>query len=75
MDFEDCVFGGSIPAGLTKTVTRIQCTSRSEESSRAATYYKEHTKVDGNWWDHMFDPIDPKHIELRVVSFSANRSQ
>jgi len=76
MDFENYYYLGSIPAGLTKTVTRTDCSGCwGKESSRAATYYRDHTKVDGNSSDHTFDPIDTKHIELRVVSFTAERSQ
>jgi hypothetical protein len=76
MDFEDYDYFGSIPPGLTKTLTRSDCPAACEfeESIRAAKYYKEHTKVEGNSWDHMFDPIDTKNIELRVVSFSTNAS-
>jgi hypothetical protein len=72
MDFEDYYYLGSIPPSLTKTVTRSDCSGCwGKESSRAATYYRDHTKVDGNSSDHMFDPIDTKYIELRVVRFAA----
>ena len=77
MDFEDFVDFGSIPPGLAKTVTRSDCDGvcKLEESIRAAKYYEEHTKVEGNSGDHMFDPIDTKHIELRVVSFNTGGSE
>ena len=77
MDFEDYNYWGSIPPGLTKTLTRSDCSSdcKSEESRRAATYYHDNRKVEGDSWEHSYDPIDTKHIELRVVSFIAERSQ
>jgi len=74
MDFEDYYYIGDIPPGLTKTVTRSDCLGcKVEESYRASTYYREHRKDEG--WEHMYDPIDTKNIELRVVSFGPAGSQ
>jgi hypothetical protein len=71
MDFEDCFFDKSIPAGLTKSVEIMDCTSHFEESRRAAQYYRGHrTLAPGS-----DPPLDTKYIEQRVVSFRTNGSQ
>jgi hypothetical protein len=71
MDFEDCFFNGTIPANLTKTVERKDCTSRYDESYRAAQYYRSHRTV--AFWPN--PPLDTKYMEQRVVSFQASASQ
>lgn len=80
MDFEDLLYAGSIPPGLTKTVDSNRETG---EAGRAAEYYDNHGQ-DGFLlhctWDAKIrkercNPSMAPKVELRIVGFDDDDSQ
>lgn len=80
MDFEDFLYAGSIPPGLTKTVDSNRETS---EAGRAAEYYDDYGE-DGHFrhctWDAKIkrqrcNPSMAPKVELRIVGFNEDDSQ
>jgi hypothetical protein len=80
MDFEEFLYAGPIPPGLTKTVDSNRETG---EAGRAAEYYDDHGQ-DGLFlhctWDAKIrkercNPSMSPKVELRIVGFDENDSQ